>query len=79
MKKSTTQKKGVTNKAKAVAAKESPILKEVKQLYSFMQDNQLDTCQTFGIAYARTVFACAYSRLPSPAASAFGLITRRKI
>ena len=45
MKKSTTQKKGVTNKAKAVAAKESPILKEVKQLYSFMQDNQLDTIE----------------------------------
>ena len=45
MKKSTTPKKGVTNKAKAVAAKESPILKEVKQLYSFMQDNQLDTIE----------------------------------
>ena len=44
MKKSTTQKKGVTKKAK-VTANESPILKEVKQLYSFMKDNQLDTIE----------------------------------
>lgn len=44
-----TSKKNVStkpNKAVAKAAvKESPILKEVKQLYSFMQDNQLDTIE----------------------------------
>lgn len=50
MKKTTTKK--VTKKAttqKTVAAKtaknESPILKEVKQLYGFMQDNNLDTIE----------------------------------
>ncbi len=31
--------------ATQAATKESPILKEVKQLYSFMQDNQLDTIE----------------------------------
>ena len=44
-----TSKKNVStkpNKAVAKAAvKESPILKEVKQLYSFMQDNQLETIE----------------------------------
>lgn len=44
-----TSKKNVSTKPnKAVtktAVKESPILKEVKQLYSFMQDNQLDTIE----------------------------------
>ena len=47
MKKSTTKK--ATTKAvkptKKAAAKESPILKDVKQLYSFMQDNNLDTIE----------------------------------
>ena len=46
MKKTTTKK----NAAKAVkttkkAVKESPILKDVKQLYAFMQDNHLDTIE----------------------------------
>ena len=31
--------------AKNTAGKESPILKEVKQLYSFMQDNSIDTIE----------------------------------
>lgn len=31
--------------AKKPAVKESPILKEVKQLYSFMQDNHIDTIE----------------------------------
>ena len=44
MKKATTKKTAVTKKAKSNGA-ESPILKEVKQLYSFMQDNQLDTIE----------------------------------
>lgn len=44
MKKATTKKPAVTKKAKTTGA-ESPILKEVKQLYSFMQDNQLDTIE----------------------------------
>ena len=48
MKKTTTKK--TTAKTKAVkttkkAVKESPILKDVKQLYAFMQDNQLDTIE----------------------------------
>ncbi len=47
MKKSTTKK--ATTKAvkptKKAATKESPILKDVKQLYSFMQDNNLDTIE----------------------------------
>ena len=41
-----TVKKAATKKAVAkTAVKESPILKEVKQLYSFMQDNSLDTIE----------------------------------
>ena len=44
MKKVTTKKTVPARKAKT-AVKESPILKEVKQLYSFMQDNQLDTIE----------------------------------
>lgn len=47
MKKSTTKK--TTAKAvkvtKKTVAKESPILKDVKQLYRFMQDNNLDTIE----------------------------------
>ncbi len=47
MKKSTTKK--TTTKAvkttKKTAGKESPILKDVKQLYRFMQDNNLDTIE----------------------------------
>ncbi len=46
MKKTTTKK---TTKAvktvKKTAEKESPILKDVKQLYSFMQDNNLETIE----------------------------------
>lgn len=43
MKKTTTKK---TAPAKSNAAvKESPILKEVKQLYGFMQDNNIDTIE----------------------------------
>ncbi|MCQ2410797.1 MAG: hypothetical protein MJ053_04825 [Elusimicrobiaceae bacterium] len=41
MKKATTKKTA----AKKTSAKEFPVLKEVKQLYSFMQDNQLDTIE----------------------------------
>ncbi len=45
--KKTTKK--VTTKAvkpnKKAAVKESPILKDVKQLYAFMQDNNLDTIE----------------------------------
>ena len=50
MKKKTT-KKTATKTVKAVKAtkkaamKESPILKDVKQLYAFMQDNHLDTIE----------------------------------
>ena len=49
MKKKTT-KKTAAKAVKAVkttkkAVKESPILKDVKQLYAFMQDNQLDTIE----------------------------------
>ncbi len=41
-----TVKKAATKKAAAkTAVKESPILKEVKQLYSFMQDNSIDTIE----------------------------------
>ncbi len=46
MKKTTTKKtaaKAVKPTKKAV--KESPILKDVKQLYAFMQDNHLDTIE----------------------------------
>ncbi len=48
MKKTATKKAAPAQKAKAVhkpAVKESPILKEVKQLYGFMQDNNLDTIE----------------------------------
>ena len=48
MKKSTTKKVTPTKKSAPVAkstAKESPILKEVKQLYSFMQDNNLESIE----------------------------------
>ena len=44
MKKPTTKKTVLTKKAKP-SGKDSPILKEVKQLYSFMQDNQLETIE----------------------------------
>ncbi len=42
-----TVKKAAPKKAaaKKPAVKESPILKEVKQLYSFMQDNSIDTIE----------------------------------
>ena len=40
--KKTTTKKAV---AKKTAPKESPILKDVKQLYAFMQDNAIDTIE----------------------------------
>lgn len=50
--KKTTTKKTVAKKSvkkalpvKASAKNESPILKEVKQLYGFMQDNHLDTIE----------------------------------
>ena len=50
MKKTTTKKtapahKAVKTAAKKAAVKESPILKEVKQLYGFMQDNNLATIE----------------------------------
>ena len=48
MKKTATKKTAPAKKAKAAktpAVKESPILKEVKQLYGFMQDNNLDTIE----------------------------------
>lgn len=40
-----TLKKAAPKKAVKPTAKESPILKEVKQLYSFMQDNSIDTLE----------------------------------
>ena len=40
-----TLKKAAPKKAAKPTAKESPILKEVKQLYSFMQDNSIDTLE----------------------------------
>lgn len=45
--KKTTTKKQATKAVKTAkkAAKESPILKDVKQLYAFMQDNHLDTIE----------------------------------
>ena len=43
--KTITAKKTVSAKKAKPTGKESPILKEVKQLYSFMQDNQLDTIE----------------------------------
>lgn len=42
--KKTAAKKAAPAKANA-AVKESPILKEVKQLYGFMQDNNIDTIE----------------------------------
>lgn len=49
MKKPTTKKAPAKTAKKAATAKatvkESPILKDVKQLYSFMQDNNLDTIE----------------------------------
>ena len=48
MKKTATKKTAPAKKAPAAkkpAVKESPILKEVKQLYGFMQDNNLDTIE----------------------------------
>ncbi|MBR4682457.1 MAG: hypothetical protein IKP06_04055 [Elusimicrobiaceae bacterium] len=44
MKKATTKKAAPAKKAKNTG-KDSPILKDVKQLYSFMQDNQLETIE----------------------------------
>ncbi|MDD7578948.1 MAG: acetyl-CoA carboxylase biotin carboxyl carrier protein [Elusimicrobia bacterium] len=43
MKKTAAKKTAPAKKATAV--KESPILKEVKQLYGFMQDNNIDTIE----------------------------------
>ncbi len=48
MKKITAKKstaKTAVKPAKKTAVKESPILKDVKQLYAFMQDNHLDTIE----------------------------------
>ena len=48
MKKTTKKKTVLAKKVKPTAktsAKDSPILKEVKQLYGFMQDNNLDTIE----------------------------------
>ena len=48
MKKTTTKKASAVKKSAPVAKKtanESPILKEVKQLYSFMQDNNLESIE----------------------------------
>ena len=46
MKKTTTKKTAAKAvKAPKKAVKESPILKDVKQLYAFMQDNHLDTIE----------------------------------
>lgn len=48
MKKTITKKasaKPASKTAKKTAGKESPILKDVKQLYAFMQDNNLDTIE----------------------------------
>lgn len=45
MKKTATKKAAPAKAAKTPAVKESPILKEVKQLYSFMQDNSIDTIE----------------------------------
>ena len=44
MKKTTTKKAVLSKKVKS-SGKDSPILKEVKQLYSFMQDNHLETIE----------------------------------
>ena len=45
MKKTVTQKAASKVAAKKPAVKESPILKDVKQLYGFMKDNNLDTIE----------------------------------
>lgn len=48
MKKTTTKKtpaKAAIKTAKKAAVKESPILKDVKQLYAFMQENHLETIE----------------------------------
>ena len=45
MKKATTKKTAPAKKTVKPAAKDSPVLKEVKQLYSFMQDNNLETIE----------------------------------
>ena len=45
MKKATTKKTAPAKKTVKPTAKDSPILKEVKQLYSFMQDNNLETIE----------------------------------
>lgn len=43
--KKTVAKKNAPAAVKKTAAKESPILTDVKQLYGFMQDNSLDTIE----------------------------------
>lgn len=45
MKKSTKKVSTKKTAVKKEAVKESPILKDVKQLYSFMQDNSIDTIE----------------------------------
>ena len=45
MKKKNTKKTTASNKKVAKKGQESPILKDVKQLYTFMQDNNLDTIE----------------------------------
>lgn len=45
MKKTTKKATPQKAAAKKPAVKESPILKDVKQLYAFMQDNSLDTIE----------------------------------
>ena len=45
MKKKTTKKTTVPAKKAVKKGAESPILKDVKQLYAFMQDNNLDTIE----------------------------------
>lgn len=43
--KKTVKKAAPKKSAAKTAVKESPILKDVKQLYSFMQDNSIDTIE----------------------------------
>lgn len=45
MKKTATKKAAPAKATAKTAVKESPILKEVKQLYSFMQDNSLESIE----------------------------------
>ena len=45
MKKKTTKKTTISAKKAVKKGNESPILKDVKQLYAFMQDNNLDTIE----------------------------------